>query len=97
MTHGGLAQGTACDGHILLGNHEITRTNGATPVVNFYPVQTRREAKLGATIESRLRQCLRQRDATSQDMHERRNYPPPRGVIVSDPAGSRHHTTQGQA
>jgi hypothetical protein len=38
MAHGELARGMARGGHILLGNHEIARTNGSTPVTSSYPV-----------------------------------------------------------
>ena len=38
MAHGELAQGMAYGGHILLGNHEIARTNGSKPVIGHYPV-----------------------------------------------------------
>jgi len=36
--HGDLAQGMACGGHIPIGNHEITRPDGAMPVTSSYPV-----------------------------------------------------------
>jgi hypothetical protein len=61
VTHGDLAQGMACGGHIPVGNHKITRTNGATPVTNSYPVQACRMAKLDLTVEMRLGQRQRQR------------------------------------
>jgi hypothetical protein len=38
MAHGELAQGMARGGHILLGYHEIARTNGSMSVTGFYPV-----------------------------------------------------------
>ena len=38
LAHGSLAQGMAHGGHILLENHEIARTNGATPIIRSYPV-----------------------------------------------------------
>jgi hypothetical protein len=38
MAHGNLTRGMACGGHIPAGNHEITRTDGATPVTSSYSV-----------------------------------------------------------
>jgi hypothetical protein len=38
MAHGELARGMACGGHILMGNRDITRTNGSTPITGSYPV-----------------------------------------------------------
>jgi hypothetical protein len=38
MAHDEPAQGMASAGHILLGNHEVIRTNGSAPINNFYPV-----------------------------------------------------------
>jgi hypothetical protein len=38
MAHGELTDGMATDGHILLGNHEIIRTDRLTPVTGLYPV-----------------------------------------------------------
>ena len=35
MAHGDLAQGMAYGGHILLGNHEITQTNGSMPITGY--------------------------------------------------------------
>ena len=32
-----LTQGMASSGHILLGNHEVIRTNGSTPITSSYP------------------------------------------------------------
>jgi hypothetical protein len=32
----------------------------------------------------------------TQGVHERRNYPPPRGIVIRNQAVNRHHTTQGQ-
>ena len=68
MAHGDLTQGMARGGHILLGNHEIIRTDGATPVIRSYPVQARRVAKLDPTIESCLGQRHRQRNTMNQDV-----------------------------
>jgi hypothetical protein len=53
MAHGDLAQGMARGGHIPLGDHEITRTSGATPVTGSYPVLARRMAKLDPMTEQR--------------------------------------------
>jgi len=52
MAHGDLTQGTACSDRILLGNHEIAQTNRSTPVVGFYPDQTRYKGKLDPMVES---------------------------------------------
>jgi hypothetical protein len=35
VTHGELARGMAHSGCILLGNHEIARTNGSTPIIGY--------------------------------------------------------------
>jgi len=59
MAHGELTRGKAYGGHILLGNHEITRTNGSMPITSFYPVQTRRARKLDHTVEPCPGQRLR--------------------------------------
>ena len=90
MAHGELAQGMAYGGHILLGNHEIARTNGSTPIIGFYPVQTRHVEKLDPMVESRPEQRLcHQQNTTSQGMHQRRSYPPPCGIIASDRKAAR--------
>ena len=41
VAHGYLARGMAHGGHILLGNREIARASGTTPVTNSYPVMAR--------------------------------------------------------
>ena len=46
MAHGDLTQGMDCGGPTLFGNHKITRTDGATPVICSYPVQAHRVEKL---------------------------------------------------
>ena len=63
MSHSDLTQGMAHGGHTLFGNHEIARTDGATPVTRSYPVQARRVAELDPTIESCPSQCHHQRNA----------------------------------
>jgi hypothetical protein len=70
-THGKLTRGMARGGHILLGNHEIAHTNGSTPIVGSYPVQTYRVGKLDSTVEPCPGQRLRrQQDATRQGTRE---------------------------
>ena len=59
MAHGDLTQGMARGGHIIFENHGIVQTNGATPIIRPYPIQTRRMAKLDLMIETRLEQCPR--------------------------------------
>ena len=41
VAHGYLARGMAHGGHVLLGNREIARASGTTPVTNSYPVMAR--------------------------------------------------------
>ena len=66
MAYGELARGMAHGGHILLGNHEITRTNGSMPVTGSYPVETYRVGKLDSMVEPCPGQRLsRQPDTTS--------------------------------
>ena len=50
MAHNDLTQGVAHGGHILFENHEIARTDGATPVIHSYPVQTRRMVELDPIV-----------------------------------------------
>ena len=53
MAHGNLGRGIDSGGHIPAGNHEITRTNRATPVTSSYPVQACRMAELDIMVEMR--------------------------------------------
>ena len=65
MTHGELTQGVARGSHILLGKHEITRTNRSTPITGSYPVQANRVGSLGPTVEPHPEQRLRNQRSTA--------------------------------
>lgn len=51
MVHGELADRMAPTGHILLRKHEITRTNGLTPMTGLYPVQAHRIGGLALVVD----------------------------------------------
>jgi hypothetical protein len=96
MTHGELTREMARGGRNPLGNREIARTNGSTPVIGYCPIQTRRVGKLDSMVEPRPRQRLhRQWDATSQGTHEQQNQPPPRNGIIGDQEAGRCHAARG--
>ena len=96
MVHGELARGMAHGGRILLGNHEIARTNGSTPIFSYCTVQTRHMGKLDSTVEPCPRQRLQsQRDAMSQSTHEQQNQLPPHSGVTSVQEAGCRHATQG--
>ena len=58
VAHGELPRGMARGGHILLGDHEIARTNGSTPIISFYSIQANHVRSLGPEFEPHPEQCL---------------------------------------
>jgi hypothetical protein len=66
VAHGELARGMACDGRNTLGNREIARTNGSTPIIGYCPIQTRSVRKLDSMVEPHTGQRFRLRNAVSQ-------------------------------
>jgi hypothetical protein len=97
VAHGDLAQRMVRSGHILLGNYEITLTNETTPVTGSYLIRIHHVVELDYMAEMHLGQCFCLWNATSQGVHEQRNYLPPYGIIDSNRVTSRHHSTKGQA
>jgi hypothetical protein len=98
VAHGELAQGMARGGRILLGNHEIARSNRSTPIIGSYLDQTRCVGKQDPAVESCPGQRLHHhRNATNHATRQRWNYPPLRGVDASDLVASQSCTTRGQA
>jgi hypothetical protein len=78
MAYGGLTQGMAHGGHILLGNHEVFHTNGSTPITNFYLVQANHVGSLDQAIKLCLEQHIRHpRNMTQLGTHEQQNHPQP--------------------
>jgi hypothetical protein len=59
MARDKLTQGMTSTGHIILGNHEVIRTNGSAPITSFYPTQANRVGSLGPVVEPHSEQCLR--------------------------------------
>ena len=90
MAYGELTRGMASTGHIFSRNHGVIRINGSASITIFYPIQGNRVGSLGPMAEPRPEQRPRnQWSAACQGTHERQNYPPPRGDVVSDQVATR--------
>jgi hypothetical protein len=97
MAHGDLPRGMAHGGHILLGNHEIARTSGATPVTSSCLVQTLSRGKTGPYSRNTPRAASLLVECNDlMHVREQRHYPPPRGIVASNPGANRCHATQVQ-
>ena len=51
MARDELTQGMASINHLLLGNHEVIRTNGLVPITSFYPIQANHVGSLDPAVE----------------------------------------------